>query len=139
MYADEQGISHGLPSMTMTCRRPGLDLQKYPGDSAVQLASSPILRFLGLMLVLTGCVPVQSTVSPVNIEGKTFKVELSGESDEESGEGTGTGTGIGPLKKVAGRICPQGFQTLEASSSWNPLNGRIYRYTVQCDDAARGL
>ena len=101
----------------------------------MQLASSPILRFLALMLALTGCVPVQSTVSPVNIEGKTFKVELSGESDEESAEGTG----IGSLKKVAGRICPQGFQTLEASSSWNPLNGRIYRYTVQCDDAARGL
>lgn len=112
-----------------------MDLQQYLGDSAVNSASSLIPRFLGLMLVLTGCVPVQSTVSPVNIEGKTFKVELSGESDDESGEGTG----IGPLKKVAGRICPQGFQTLEASSSWNPLNGRIYRYTVQCDDAARGL
>ena len=103
----------------------------------MKYGSTRMLRFLGLTLVLTGCVPVQSTVSPVNIEGKTFKVELSGESDEESGEGTGTG--LGPLKKVAGRICPQGFQTLEASSSWNPLNGRIYRYTVQCDDAARGL
>ena len=100
-------------------------------------ASSLMLRFLGLSLALTGCVPVQSTVSPVNIEGKTFKVELSVESDEESAEGTGTP--MGSLKKVAGRICPQGFQTLEASSSWNPLNGRIYRYTVQCDDAARGF
>jgi S-adenosylmethionine synthetase len=102
---------------------------------AVKHGWTRILRFLGLALVVTGCVPVQSSVSPVNIEGKTFKVELPGESDEESAEGTG----MGALNRVAGRICPQGFRTLEASSSWNPLNGRIYRYTVQCDDAARGL
>ena len=39
-------------------------------------------------------------------------------------------------RSVVGRVSPQGFKTLAASSSWNPWNGRIYSYPVQCDDAS---
>ena len=45
---------------------------------AVKYGWTRMLRFLGLALALTGCVPVQSSVSPVNIEGKTFRVESPG-------------------------------------------------------------
>ena len=91
------------------------------------------LRYLGLCLGLSGCVPIQSRVSPVNIEGKTFKVELPSTTHESSEEGPGKDS----LNSVVRRICPQGFKTLDASTSWNPWNDRIYTYTVQCDDAAR--
>ncbi|MDD1651317.1 MAG: hypothetical protein LUO80_13150 [Methylococcaceae bacterium] len=89
------------------------------------------MRYLGLCLAMTGCVPIQSTVLPVNIEGKTFRVELPASSNDDSGE-----AGAGSLNSVVGRICPQGFKTIDSDSSWNPLNGRVYRFTVQCDHAS---
>lgn len=86
------------------------------------------MRLLAFSLLQAGCVPIESTMIPVNIEAKTFRVELQGAGAAEANlPGPGN-----PLDSVVLPICPQGYTTLGMTRSWNLLNGRVYTYEIQC-------
>lgn len=86
------------------------------------------MRSLSILLLIAGCVPIESTMIPLNIEAKTFKVELQGPGAADANR-PGPGN---PLDSVVLPVCPQGYSTLGMTSSWNPLNGRVYTYEIQC-------
>lgn len=91
------------------------------------------MRPFAFLLLLAGCVPIESTMIPINIEAKTFRVELPGASVD----GSHPAGPLNPLDGVVLPVCPQGYTTLEMTRSWNPLNGRIYTYEIQCRQAGR--
>ena len=64
------------------------------------------MRFLAVPLLMAGCVPIESTMTPVNIAAKTFRVELRGANPAGSGN---------PLDSVVLPVCPQVYKFFATS------------------------